>query len=365
MKQIVLGVTTDLTHDQRMQRTCRTLSRAGYKVELVGRRLPRSEALKAEPYQQQRLTLSFHKGKIFYLLYNLRLFWYLVRRPASVVVAVDLDTLPGVWAASRLKRIPCVLDAHEHFTEVPELSNRPATRNTWRLVGHCLVPRLQYAYTVNHSLARLMSKTYQKSFGVVRNVPEHPSGGPPSAPAQSFILYQGALNEGRGLETLIRAAPDLPVPVYLAGDGDLKGELEELVRQSGLSTYVHFLGKLSPDQLKHLTPQAFLGYNLLADTSRSYYYSLANKFFDYMHAGVPNLSNPFPEYARISAAYPVARLIPLEQRAIVETVWALWNDPDRYRVMVEACYRARPVYCWEAEQHRLLEVYREVLGTQG
>ncbi len=365
MKKIVLGVTTDLTHDQRMQRTCRSLARAGYRVQLVGRMLPNSRPLNTEAYQQQRLVLSLHKGKAFYLLYNLRLFWYLLRQPASVLVAVDLDTLPGVWAASKLKRIPCVLDAHEHFTEVPELSNRPVARNTWRLVGHCLIPRLQYAYTVNHSLARLMSKTYQKPFGVVRNVPERPSHRPASVSNPSFILYQGALNEGRGLETLIRAAPDLPAPVYLAGDGDLKEELKALVRRSGLEEYVHFLGKLSPDQLKDLTPQAFLGYNLMADTSRSYYYSLANKFFDYMHAGVPNLSNPFPEYARISAAYPVAGLIPLEQKAIVETVWALWNDPDRYQVMVEACYQARAIYCWEAEQHRLLEVYQQVLDKQG
>lgn len=360
MTRIGIGVTTDLTHDQRMQRTCRALAGAGYEVELIGRKLPGSTPLKAEPYHQQRLSLSIHKGKIFYLLYNLRLFSYLLRKPASALVAVDLDTLPGVWAASQLKRIPCVLDAHEHFTEVPELRHRPAARYIWRLVAHCLVPRTQEAYTVNHSLARLMSTTYQRQFRVVRNVPEQEYKIPKPSGPSSFILYQGALNEGRGLELLIRSAPDLPVPVYLAGDGDLSQELKELVSALELEHDVHFLGRLRPDRLRALTPQAFLGYNLLADTSRSYYYSLANKFFDYMHAGVPSLSNPFPEYARICAAYPVARLIPLEQKALTDAVWALWHNPDQYRTMVNACYEAREEYRWETEQKNLLAVYDSI-----
>ena len=364
MPDIVLAVTTDLTHDQRMQRTARALHQAGYRVLLVGRRLPHSRELLAEPFSQYRLKQPFKKGKAFYLYYNLQLFFLLLRIRAKALVAVDFDTLPGTYAAGIVKQVPCALDAHEFFTEVPELQGRPLSRKTWHMLGRLVIPRLSAAYTVNRSLARLMGTCYGKTFQVVRNLPEAKPLPQPKETPEPFLLYQGALNEGRGLETLIHVAGQLPLSVYLAGDGDLKPSLEAQVRQQGLEHQVHFLGKLNPEELRTVTAQAFLGFNLLAANSRNYYYSLANKFFDYMQAGVPSLSNPFPEYVRINAEYPVAKLIPLEPKPLVKTIRALWADPATYEKMRQACLAARQVYTWEQEIPALLPIYQDILPRE-
>ncbi len=364
MADIILAVTTDLTHDQRMLRTARALNDAGYGVLLVGRRLPDSIPLEEENFNQHRLKPPFKSGKAFYLFFNLQLGFFLLKKNATTLVAVDFDTLLGTWLASKFKQTPCILDAHELFTDVPELKGRKFSRYAWHLLGRLIIPQLSAAYTVNQSLARLLGTSYKRPFHVVRNLPEKQSLPQTKVDAPPFLLYQGALNQGRGLETLIDVAPRLPVPVYLAGDGDLKKNLEERTYQKGLQNQVFFLGKLAPKELHLFTLQAFLGYNLLESSSRNYYYSLANKFFDYLQAGVPSLSNPFPEYVRITSQYQVAELISLDPEQLVNSVWKLWNNPAMYQSMQEDCFKARHIFTWQKEIPSLLKIYREVVPLE-
>jgi glycosyltransferase involved in cell wall biosynthesis len=174
---------------------------------------------------------------------------------------------------------------------------------------------------------------------------------------EKFILYQGALNKGRGLEQLILAMHHLPLRLFIAGDGDLRQELHSLVKKEGLSYKINFTGKLTPAELRALTPQAWLGYNLLEVESRSYYFSLSNKFFDYIHAGVPGLSNPLPEYTSINNQYKVAELIDLSTENIVNCVRKLLQEATFYDFMKSECKRASQVLNWQEEEKVLLDLY--------
>ena len=102
-KKIILTVTNDLTYDQRMQKICRSLSGAGYTVELVGRKKSDSISLATEPYLQTRITCIFNKGKLFYVEYNLRLLFYLTFRNFDAACAIDLDTITPVYIIGKLK----------------------------------------------------------------------------------------------------------------------------------------------------------------------------------------------------------------------------------------------------------------------
>ncbi len=365
MPRILCTVTNDLTYDQRMIRICTSLAGAGYEVWLVGRKRASSRPLKEEPFRQKRLPCFFEKGKLFYLEYNLRLFFFLLATPFDVVCAVDLDTILPGFLVSRLKGKPCVYDAHEYFTEVPEVARRPAVKRIWEGVARLTVPRLKYAYTVGKGLAGLLEERYGAPFSVIRNVPRL-SGRPAKAAepvsGRPAILYQGVLNEGRGLEFVIGAMHEIEgAELWLAGEGDLSENLREQVRRQRLDGKVRFLGYLSPAELHALTPQAHIGLNLLENKGLSYYYSLANKAFDYIQAGVPSLNMAFPEYLALQQEYGVFVLLKeLSPTAISTAVNTLLEDERLYNQIRDNCLRAGMVLNWEKEEQLLLDFYRRI-----
>jgi len=363
--KVVFTVTNDLGYDQRMHRICTTLSEHGHQVILVGRELPDSKPLKERPFVQFRLRCHFRKGFPFYAEYNISLFFFLLfLKKWDVVGTVDLDTMPAGYFASLLRRKKRVYDAHEYFTEVPEVVDRKWVKHFWELVARLFIPRYQYAYTVGPSLAAIMSERYGISFGVVRNVPNVRASVIRSAPQPpSVILYQGALNEGRGIEALLRAMTllDDKYRLLLVGEGDLSEKLRELAQALDLKDKVQFMGYIEPAELKNITSAAWLGVNLLENRGLSYYYSLANKFFDFVQAGVPVLTMNFPEYRDLNKAHEVAVLLETpEPGAIAAAVESLANDPSTYTRLREACVRAAQEWNWENESQKLLSIFNRV-----
>jgi glycosyltransferase involved in cell wall biosynthesis len=362
MSRIICTVTNDLSQDQRMIRICGTLQAAGYQVTLVGRQLPHSLPLVDQPFQQHRLCCRFHAGKLFYLEYNLRLLYYLFRQRADIINAVDLDTLLPGYLISRLQGSICVYDAHEYFTEVPEVIRRPRVQRLWAALADWIIPSLQHAYTVAPALAGLMSKRYGTCFAVVRNVPyRQPAPTELVTLLEKIIFYQGVLNEGRGLEAAIRAMQQLPPTcvLHIAGTGDLEAKLHQLVQDHQLEDRVRFLGFVPPAQLPVLTQKAWLGLNLLENTGLSYYYSLANKTFDYIQAGVPALHMDFPEYRALHDQYDTFELLAdLEVDTIASAIQGLINNSDRYAELQRNNLQAAKFLTWEEEEKKLRAIYK-------
>ncbi|TGE18931.1 glycosyltransferase [Hymenobacter elongatus] len=364
MRTLIFTVTTDLNYDQRMQRICRSLAAHGYEVLLVGRHWPTSRPLMAQPYRQHRLRCWQNTGKLFYLEFNLRLLMYLLGQRASAWCAIDLDTALPVWLRARLAGQPFLYDAHELFTEVPEVVARPAVRRLWLAIERFIVPRAALAYTVGPALAQVFQQRYGKSFGVVRNIslllpPELPPA-PMAAPAGGYILYQGALNAGRGLEALLDAMPQVAGRLVICGEGDLSAALRAQASRLGLlaSGQVEFRGFVLPDDLRTITNEAAVGIMLLENQGLSYYYSLANKFFDYLHAGIPQLIVDFPEYRCLNEQYEVAEVVTLTPDSIAAALNGLLRDnPARYHELAANCRRARQTLSWQHEEQHLVALY--------
>ncbi|WP_185817074.1 glycosyltransferase [Hymenobacter metallilatus] len=368
---LVFTVTTDLNYDQRMQRICGSLAHAGYAVLLVGRQWPASRPLTPQPYRQHRLRCWFGRGKLFYVEYNLRLLLYLLGQRATAWCAIDLDTALPVWLRARLGGQPFIYDAHELFTEVPEVVARPRVQRLWRAIENFIVPRATLAYTVGPALAQLFERRHGRPFAVVRNISRlvEPAAGAPASPTSApVILYQGALNAGRGLEPLLEAMPQVRGRLVICGEGDLSAELRAQARRLGLldSGQVEFRGYVLPAELRELTRQATVGVLLLENQGLSYYYSLANKFFDYLHAGVPQVVIDFPEYRALNAQYQVADLIPdLEPTTLAAALNHLLpevGDAAHYQRLAENCRRARQTLNWQHEEQHLLALYARLLS---
>jgi glycosyltransferase involved in cell wall biosynthesis len=365
LKRIIFTVTNDLTYDQRMQRICTTMAGGGYEVLLVGRKLRSSMPITNEAFQQHRMRLLFVKGKLFYLEYNIRLFFFLLTHSFDIVCGIDLDSILPCYFAAFIKRKKCVYDAHELFPEVPEVVNRPFIKKTWQAVEKFAVKKIPFCYTVSAGLAQYFYDKYQRQFDVIRNFPllseanllETSQG----LSGSSYLLYQGALNEGRGLEALIEAMKEVPLQLIIIGEGDLSSELRNAAKQQGLNEKIIFNGRKLPVELAGFTHAAFAGMNLLENRGLSYYYSLANKFFDYVHAAVPVITMRFPEYVSLNGTFEVALLIEnTEPQSIRAAVEKLIQDKDYYFRLRENCLVAREEWNWQKEQRKLLAFYQQL-----
>ena len=423
---IIVAVTNDLVTDQRVDRTCRALSADGWRVTLVGRRLPHSPELAPRGYAVHRMRLLFRRSAAFYAEYNIRLFLLLLFSRADAVFSNDTDTLAacclaarlislfrGVVARLRLRTknheeesksqdiishssyfLPLYYDAHELFPDVPELQGRPRVQNVWKWIERKALPYVTQAFTVSQSVADEYRRRYGIDMTVVRNVPERMENGEwrmenemphqdnnatGDMPSQfsilnSQLLYQGALNIGRGIREMIDVLPLLPdCRLVVAGDGDLLEQMKAYAAALPWHDRVEFLGRVQPDRLRALTAQATLGLCLLEDLGLNYRYSLPNRIADFAQAGVPVLATDFPEIRRVIEEYGTGTLVeplPAEKKGEAYTQYiarlaeAVRAALRHWRDMPEQEYRRRFARAadelnWQHEQKKLLAAMQQ------
>lgn len=364
-KRLVFTVTNDLVFDQRMIRICSSLAGSGFDVTLVGRAYRDSPALAPHAFRQHRLNTWFRRGKRFYLEYNLRLFFYLLFKRMDGCCAIDLDTILPVYFVSRIRRIPRLYDAHELFCEMQEIVTRPFVYKVWKKIERYCVPKFRHGYTVNDIIAAEFQRLYNVAYAVIRNVPVLDETPPPPLPVAlppgRFILYQGAVNEGRCFETVIPAMKEVNASLVICGDGNFMPEVRSLVQQHGLEGKVLFAGRIPPADLRAITRVAYAGITLFDRRGISNYYSLANRFFDYIHAGIPQLAVNYPAYREINNSAPVAVLIDEPGIGdIAEALNRLLDNTGLYRTLVDNCKQVRLRYNWQEEEKALIRIYREI-----
>jgi glycosyltransferase involved in cell wall biosynthesis len=370
-KKAIVSVTNDLYTDNRVDKVCTFLLAQGYDVTLVGRQRKSSLALPTRPYKTKRMKLRFEKGALFYAAFNFRLFWFLAFRKADVLVANDLDTLLGNYAASKLKpKCRLVYDSHEYFTEVPELAGRNRVKRIWEGIESWIFPKLKTIYTVNNSIARLYEEKYKKKLFVVRNV--SPRWVPQELKTKielglpenkTIIILQGAgINVSRGAEEAVDAMKKVEHAVLIiVGDGDVVPTLKETVIKENLQDKVLFFGKRPYQEMMQFTYHSDIGLTLDKANNINYQFSLPNKVFDYIHAATPIICTNLIEVSNIVQKHDVGEIIEdLTPDILAEKLNALVNNKERMRELKANCTRAALLENWEKECEILKEIYPEV-----
>ncbi|MFM7015653.1 MAG: glycosyltransferase [Bacteroidota bacterium] len=372
-QRILISVTSDLSTDQRVNRTATALKEAGYRVLVIGRVLKTSMEVSPKRYRTLRFRLWVNKGPLFYALYNIRLFWFLVWHHADILVSNDLDTLPANFLASKLKKIPLVYDSHEYFTGVPELINRPKVRNIWKKIERLCLPKVQCAFTVNESIANLYWAEYHKQFEVIRNVPlitkpflsdkkslRKELGLPQE---KKIIILQGAgINIDRGTEELVQSMCFIKDYLLLViGGGDVIPSLKKIVSEWDLNEQIVFISKQPIEILRKYTAACDLGVTLDKGTNINYKLSLPNKLFDYIHAGIPVLASDLPEITKIIHQYNIGKICPDHQPStIARCIREMFADQTTMKTWEENTQIASKDLNWDKEKEKLLAIFKQI-----
>ena len=373
LKKVCLSVTNDIATDQRVLKVSDFLHSNDFDVSIAGRKKPDSSPYEHEVFHVFRFKLWFHKGFLFYAAYNIRLFFYLLFRKFDLLVANDLDTLLPNYLVSRIKRIPLVYDTHEYFTGSTELMHRPFVRKIWERIEKWIFPRLKHVFTVNQSIADLYEKEYGVKIRVVRNLPKRflPANGLTRKdidwPEDKMVVLMqgGAINIDRGAEELIHAMKPAygleNVLLCFIGSGDVWNEIQELTKKLHLSRTVMFIPRMPYQKLMQYTALADLGVSIDKPVSPNYKYSLPNKLFDYIGAGVPVLASPLVEVKNIVKGYNVGDCIESHDPGhIAEKIRFMFTDQKRFNTWKENAKKAAAELCWENEEKVLSEVYDKI-----
>lgn len=371
-RRVIISVVSDLVTDQRVHRTALALHSKGLIVTLVGRKMRSSLQMPERPYQTKRFKLGFETGPLFYAFYNIRLFFFLLFSKADILVTNDLDTLLPNFIISRLKKSVLFYDSHEYFTEVPELVARPHIRNFWLSIEKFVFPKLKNVFTVNESIASIYTEKYKVPVSVVRNLPFRSVSKFSSVTRdglglpidKKIFLFQGAgINIDRGAEEAIEAiAKTENAALLFIGGGDVLSQLKEKVKAMKIADKVFFLPKQPMEILYQYTSLADFGLTLDKDTNLNYRFSLPNKLFDYIQAGLPVLASDLPEVRKIIDQYKIGKIAPSTSVTdIVATMKQMISDDHQFVLWKENLKIAASELCWENEEKKLLQIFKDVI----
>ncbi|MBN2892463.1 MAG: glycosyltransferase [Bacteroidales bacterium] len=359
MKRIIISVTNDLVSDNRVHKVATSLQNSGFEVFLVGRKLKNSPEI-SRKYKTHRIRLIFNKSVLFYAEFNFRLFLFLFFHKVDILLSNDLDTLLPNFFVSSLKNRKLVYDSHELFTEVPELIERPKVQKIWLKIERFCLPKIKYSYTVCQSISDYYKEKYGIEMGVVRNIPfcekiekltiQHDN---------KILLYQGAVNIGRGLEEAVEAMQFLEgFELWIIGGGDIENQLKTRVKDLNLEEKVKILGRKKLEELAEYTNQADLGLSIEKNMGLNYYFALPNKIFDYIQAEIPILCSDLPEMSRIIKNYNIGAILEShEPKKVAIQIKLIFENKSQFEIWTDNLKVAKKELCWQNEEKILLTYF--------
>ena len=354
-------VTNEVTFDRRMIRTCETLSNKGLRILLIGRSIDDREYEDLYDFDVHRVTCKNNRGPFFYYEFIQVTNTFLRDISYNYLLLTDYDTL--LLAKKERKNVKKIyLDLHEYFEHTPELKGRPIKKWIWQTIADRYHHYCDVIYTVNESLASLYSKRLQRKVDVIMNVPVLNKTLAMADHSNKIIrtVYLGALNPGRGLEALISAALKFKgFALRIIGDGPIRSKLEDLAEGA---ENIEFLGMLKREKLSQVLVDRDIGWNLLDPSSQSYYYSLANKFFDYANHDLGVITMRFPEYERILSKHTCGMMLEsIDESAIIEAMKMVISTPVIIDQWKKESSQLKKEYNWALESQKLLTLYEDLV----
>ena len=237
-----------------------------------------------------------------------------------------------------------------------------------------LIKKCDITTTVNTSLAKFFEEKYNVSnVKVIMNCPKkfHPNKEIEFnfrefygfRPDDTIFLYQGFLNEGRGLEILIKSFNKLikeypTTRLIIIGSGPLSAKLKNLVEYYSLNKNIKFHRQVDYNKLLNYTVQADFGINLLESFNLSKKLASPNKLFEYIQAGIPVLCSFSPENNKLMNKFHIGEQCNNTTLGIYQSMKNLIEiRPENIIELKKNIKKAQRIYNWTEQEKNLLSLF--------
>lgn len=301
------------------------------------------------------------------LIRSLRMILKGIQLKADIYHSNDLNTLAQGVICTILHDSKLVYDSHEvqtdrtgynpdtiklveksliKFADETIVENKTRAKKHEELYGY--FPKTLHNYSALYDINEVSDIDLYETLDIERS--------------SKILLYQGGVQYGRGLDKLIIAMEYIENGVLvIIGDGKLKAELVRETKKRNLSGKIKFLPKVPLEELSSYTKQAYVGYQVLQNTSYNHYSASSNKLFEYMMAEIPVISCDFPEIKRVVESERIGITVDTENpKSIAEATQKLIDDPELRNKLSMNCRKAKYKYNWENEKEELLKIYNDL-----
>lgn len=380
---ICLILDNDIRTDGRVLKEAGSLTRAGWRVVIIGidrvkSTLPNDEIIDGFRVQVVKPGgIPGLEGKVGKAVRVFQGYWLVARRlrqmKARVYHANDFTgllmlALAGLWDQT------FIYDAHELYFERSVKGGRTPTRfmlSLLRPLEGWMARRAAGTITVGDQLADWLAEHLRiKRPVVVRNVVDVRRDGqavPMSRQAGERIIgHSGYITHGRHLPELVEALRNLPEHVSLAlvGKGTLWPVLEQQADKLGVGHRLRRVHPVTPETMAPTMAQADAAVVIITSDATSYHFALPNKLFEAIAAGLPLVVTDIPEVAGLVRQYDLGVILSsVEPEALARAIEAVLEPEANARYRANAL-RAREALTWEVEEAKLVALYRQVLGAE-
>ena len=376
---VVMLVRNAYTHDTRVQKEARTLVAAGHRVTVV------ADAAPGLPERENRdgaTVLRVPRAGpsvpgLRYVLHDCRLAVRLAGLQPTVLHAHDANALVPVALAAAVRRVPYVYDAHELWLDRPRRDRSRlyfvASQAWYRLVQMLAIPRAAAVITVSPPIAGHLRRSYRlERVHLVPNYPDSEGpvdrrelrdlpGGEAVDPHVPIVLYLGGLMRDRGIEGLVEAmAHLLDAQLVSLGEGPLLDELRAAAAAQG--SRATFLAPVPPDLVNAYAASATVGVSPYVPVGLNNRYSLPNKLFHYMAAGIPVVASDFRQVREIVEGTGCGVVVDTTRpAAVARAIARILADPHEAAAMGARGREAvRDRYNWSRSADALRAVYDSI-----
>lgn len=182
-----------------------------------------------------------------------------------------------------------------------------------------------------------------------------------------LLVYSGRMHVSRDVGTLVDAIGLLDDNVHLAlvasGNEAYVSSLLRQAQASGAAGRVHVVEYVAPDEVVDHLRSASIGVNLLIDCV-NHEVALPNKFFEYLHAGLPLLNSDVGASAALVRDRELGFTFEPENAAsLADAANRLIAELDVYRKRVGEDPEFLRQMSWAAQEEALIDLYSDVLET--